>query len=97
MLSIYLTKDTIESIQVSLRVNRSAIQTEMFSQRPPVSGLDRSLSLGLPARQADEVPSVQQPDLAEEDPIHEGNGCQLLQGKDGLELKFFLLAQESHE
>lgn len=51
----------------------------------------------LPARLADKISSIQQPDLTKENPVDKGDGCQLFQGKDGLELKLLFLGQESHE
>lgn len=50
----------------------------------------------LPRRQANKVPSIQQPDFAEENPIYKGDGSQLLQGETGLKFKFLFLYQESH-
>ena len=49
----------------------------------------------LPRRSCHKVP-LQQPQLAEQDPVHEGHRRQLLQGELRLELEFLLLDEKSH-
>lgn len=49
----------------------------------------------LPGRSSDKI-SIQQPQLAEQNPVDERHGGQLLQGQVSLKLEFLLFHEEGH-
>lgn len=53
------------------------------------------VSVFLPGRSGYKIP-IQQPQLAEQNSVDEGNRGQLLQGQVGLKLKFLLFHKEGH-
>lgn len=54
-----------------------------------------SLWVFLPGRSSDEI-SIQQPQLAEQNPVDKRHSGQLLQGQMGLKLEFLLFHEEGH-